>query len=213
MTLSRILVVEDHPLLRSGLRLLIERNPALQSVGEATDLASARALCRELKPELILLDLHLPDGNGLPLVREVLSQAPATRVFVLSSDCTPPTVTAAFDAGIHGYVLKSAPLGEIEQALRALSEGLAFLSPQVVGIALRKLRNEPDETPPTVLSPREREMLRGLALGLRTKEVADQMGIQIKTAETFRRRLMKKLDVTSVADLTRYAIRQGIINA
>ena len=209
---ASLLLVEDHPLLRSGLRQLIQQNPLLAIIGEAEDLDSARAQWLAQQPQLIVLDLHLPDGNGLLLVRELLPRFPQTRILVLSSDATSGTITQAFEAGVHGYVIKSAPLSEMQRALDALRLGHAFLSPEVAAIALRKLRNEPGDTSLSILSPREREMLRGLALGLRTKEVADQMGIQVKTAETFRRRLMQKLKLTSVAELTRYAIRNGIVD-
>lgn len=210
---SRVILIEDHPLLCSGLRKLIATIPELLFVGDAGRKEEAETLWRTAQPDMVVLDLQLVDCNGLELLESCRGETPNAQVLVLSSSATAATVSAAIRAGVAGYILKSEPIAEVERAFRVIAGGHKYFSADILPIAIG-LAQPVDGTPPSsVLSPRERQVLQLLALGLRTKEVAARLGVNTKTAETFRRRLMAKLRLTSIADLTRYAIRQGIISA
>lgn len=211
MALLKVLIVEDHPLLRSGLRLLIGQMPELEVVGETGSKAEALALWRQHAPDLVVLDLHLADGNGFEVMREAPTGSPSPKILVISSDATPSTIRATIKAGVQGYFLKTEPVAELTSAIRTIVEGKMYLSSSVLPIVVG--RSSDSQTVPglEVLSPRELEVLRLLAQGLRTKEVAVQLNVSVKTAETFRRRLVQKLHLSSIAELTRYAIRQGLL--
>lgn len=211
MTPLKTLIIEDHPLLRSGLRLLIAQLPELTVVGETGTKTEAISLWRQHSPDLVVLDLHLADGSGIELIRSVPSPEHTAKILVISSDATPSTINAVLKAGVQGYFLKTEPVSELTTAIRTIIAGKMFLSPSVVPIVLGRRLDTQADPGLEVLSPREREVLRYLALGLRTKEVAAELDISVKTAETFRRRLIKKLQISSIAELTRYAIRQGVL--
>jgi len=207
----KTLIIEDHPLLRSGLRLLIGQLPELEIVGETGTKAEAIELWQRQAPDLVVLDLHLTDGSGMEVLHHSPALGPTAKILVISSDVTPSTIHAVLKAGVQGYFLKTEPVSELTAALRTIIAGKMYLSPSVVPIILG--RGAEAQTAPglEVLSPRELEVLGLLARGLRTKEVAAELEVSVKTAETFRRRLIKKLHLNSIAELTRYAIRQGIL--
>ncbi len=209
---SRVLLVDDHRLFQQSLRLLLEHQLGLIVAAEAQTGAEALAHVVREAFDLILMDVHLPDANGIDISRRILEKRRDARIIVLSSDADPLRVDDALLAGVMGYVLKLNAVEELQQAIAAVGAGTRYLSPEANAALLagyRQLREAPPAAPP--LSPREREVVRLMAAGQRTKEIAAALGISVKSAETYRRRLMQKLGLFSVAEITRYAVREGIV--
>ncbi len=208
-----VLLVDDHRLVRRGFRLLLEQDAELEVVGEAGDGEAALALIRSTKPEVVIMDIHLPGTGGIEVSRLALQEFPTLKIVVLSADADTQLVNEALRAGVSGYVLKESAPEELPRAIAAVRADRLYFSPEVASMALldyrRSLTEEGNRRPQ--LSPQEREVLRLLATGLRTKEIATEMTISVKTAETYRRRLSQKLGCQSVAELTRYAIREGLV--
>jgi DNA-binding NarL/FixJ family response regulator len=215
-TSLRILLVDDHRMLREGLRALLSREPGYIVVAEAGDGDSALKAVRRDPPDLIVLDVHLPDMNGIEVARRILAVFPEVKVVILSSDHSHNCVHEALLAGVSGYVLKENATEELLRAIHTVVGGQLYLCPEVGTEIIASYRRGqlPNLAPPApLLSGREREVLKLLADGLRTKEIADHLGVSAKTVETYRHRLMEKLQLPSVAELTRYAIREGIVQA
>lgn len=207
---KRILLVDDHQMFQQALRLLIEQQLGLKVAAEAQTGTDALAHVEREAFDLILMDIHLPDANGIDISRRILERRSDARIIVLSSDADPLRVDEALIAGVMGYVLKTSALMELQHAIATVSAGTRYLSPEANAALLagyRHLRDAPSTTP---LSPREREVVRLIATGQRTKEIAANLGIGVKSAETYRRRVMQKLGLFSVAELTRYALREGL---
>jgi DNA-binding NarL/FixJ family response regulator len=211
---TRILLVDDHRILRDGLRALLARHHEFRVIGEAGDGASTLRAVRSQPPDLVLLDVHLPDMSGIEVARRILAVFPEIKVVVLSSDHSHDCVHEALLAGVSGYVLKDNATDELVRALHAVAAGQLYLCPEVSTDIVASYRNGllPNVAPPQpLLSERELQVLKLLADGLRTKEIADNLGIGAKSVETYRARLMGKLKLGSVAELTRYAVREGIV--
>lgn len=211
---TRLLLVDDHRILRDGLRALLSRHPDFLVIGEAGDGASALRAVRSQPPDIVVLDVRLPDMSGIEVARRILAVFSEVRVIMLSSDHSHACVHEALLAGVSGYVLKDNATDELIRALRAVAAKQLYLCPEVSTDVVASYRRGqfPNIDPPRqLLSERELQVLRLLAEGLRTKEIADRLGVGAKTVETYRARLMEKLKLTSIAELTRYAIREGII--
>lgn len=211
---TRLLLVDDHRILRDGLRALLARHPEFLVIGEAGDGASALRAVRSQPPNIVVLDVHLPDMSGIEVARRILAVFSEVKVVVLSSDQSHGSVHEALLAGVSGYVLKDNATDELVRALRSVAAGQLYLCPEVSTDIVASYRSGqlPNVTPPQpILSERELQVLKHLADGLRTKEIADRLGVGAKTVETYRARLMEKLKLTSVAELTRYAVREGIV--
>ena len=208
---KRVLLVDDHRLFQQALRLLLEQQLGLTVAAEAQTGAEALAHAEREAFDFIVMDVHLPDANGIDISRRILEIRRDARIIVLSSDADPLRVDDALLAGVMGYVLKINATAELERAFAAVDTGTRYLSPEANAALLagyRRLRESPAATAP--LSPREREVVRLIATGQRTKEIAAALGIGVKSAETYRRRVMQKLGLFSVAELTRYALREGL---
>jgi DNA-binding NarL/FixJ family response regulator len=206
-----VLLVDDHRLFQQSLRLLLEHQMGLSVAAEAQTGAQALAHVEREAFDFILMDIHLPDANGIDISRRILEIRRDARIIVLSTDSDPLRVDDALLAGIMGYVLKTNAAEELQRAITSVDAGTRYLSPEANAALLagyRRLREAPVATPP--LSPREREVVRLIAAGERTKEIAASLGIGVKSAETYRRRLMQKLGLYSVAEITRYAVREGL---
>ena len=209
----RVLVVDDHAIVRQGLRRLLESEAGVTVVGEADDGRTACQLAREITPDLVIMDIQMPGLNGLDATRKLLADRPETRVLVLSMYTARRFVTRALDAGARGYVAKDCAHEEIAAAVRTVSRGGIYLSPQVADPALEEYNRRAGESAhhgAAALSPREREVLQLLAEGAGRRDIARELGINVKTAESHRQNLMRKLDLHSVAELTKFAIREGI---
>jgi len=215
----RILLVYDHQMLRQGLRELISVQPGLRVVGEADSGPSAIGQIRASAPppDLVLMDLQLPGEGGVAVTRLLRAEFQAVRVIALSGDAEPELLLDALYAGVSGYVLKNDGANELFRAIHAVMDQQLYLSPKVAAAAIRYFmksftRRKP-ASPGVVLSGRERLLLRLVAEGRRNKEIAGDMAVTAKSVETYRFRLMKKLGFGSTAEMIRYAIREGIVQA
>jgi DNA-binding NarL/FixJ family response regulator len=207
----RILIVDDHAVVRSGLRLLLEAEDDLEPVGEAGNVRDAVFQARALQPDVVLMDVVMPDGSGLDVVPKILHERPGTKVLVLSMQDDPQYVRQAFAAGASGYVLKEAADVEVVAAIREVARGGRYVNPELgarLVSADSDARRRAEEDP---LSDREREVLRLLALGHTNQEIAGQLYISVRTAETHRAHIMQKLHLASRAELVRYALAQGML--
>jgi len=209
----KILLVDDHNLVRQGVRMLLEHQPGLVVVGEAGDGNSAVQQLKTLSPDIVILDVHLPGENGVQVSRRLLAEAPAVKIIVLSADPNLALVHAALLAGVSGYVTKDQNGEELLRAIRAVCDHQIYLSPVLVSAVVvdyKQVLHERVEADRHLLSNQERQLLKGIAEGKRNKEIAAESGASLKTVEASRSRLMKKLGCRSPAELVRYAIREGI---
>jgi two-component system response regulator NreC len=210
-----ILLVDDHSVVRAGLRSVLAREAFAHSITEAASLAEARQAIARTHPRLIILDLSLPDGTGLQLLAEL--PRPAPPVLIVSMHTERRYVCDALRAGAQGYLAKENASEELAPAVRALLAGGAYLSPGIARLVVEELRQRPATsaatTPPPALSARETEVLCDLAQGLSTKEIGSRLALSPKTIEAHRIHLMRKLQLGSIADLTRFAIRHGLVQA
>jgi DNA-binding NarL/FixJ family response regulator len=209
----RVILADDHTLVRAGLRKLLESVPQVDVVGEAQDGLELLELAAKLKPDLVVLDIAMPGLNGLEAAARLQRSAPATRVLVLSMHQSEEYVRQALRSGASGYLLKDAAPLELEMALAAVMRGETYLSPAVskgvVSDYVKRLRDE--DNPGAQLTSRQREVLQLIAEGQSTKEIARRLDLSVKTVETHRTQLMKQLDIHEVAGLVRYAMRSGLI--
>jgi two-component system, NarL family, response regulator NreC len=207
----RVLIVDDHAVVRSGLRLLLDAEDDLEPVGEAGSARDAVFQARALKPDVILLDVVMPEQNGLEVLPQLKHESPEVRVLILSMQDEPRYVREAFAAGASGYVLKEAADNELVAAVREVAGGGRYVNPELgarLVAADAEAERRAEEDP---LSDREREVLRMLALGHTNQEIAKQLYISVRTAETHRAHIMQKLRLTSRAELVRYALDQGLL--
>jgi DNA-binding NarL/FixJ family response regulator len=209
----RVLLVDDHQMFREGLRSLLAADPEIQVVGEADSGRTALKLACEAKPNITVMDVSMPDLNGIEATRQIKAAVPHTRVIALSAHSDRRFVARMLEAGASGYLLKDCAFDELTRAIRSVSKNLTYLSPAVAAGVVedslgRTLPPQPQGT--AALTPRHREVLQLVAEGLTTKQIAARLHVSVKTVETHRQQLMKRLDVQSVADLTKHAIREGL---
>lgn len=208
----RVLLVDDHTLVRSGIRALLENLPQIEVVGEASNGHEALALASRRRPNVVLMDVAMPEFSGIETLRRMRKVAPRTRVLMLSMHANDDYVRQTVRDGAGGYLLKDAAATELEAAVAAVARGELYLSPTLRARHASVGRTgEPD--PSIELSRRQREVLRLIAEGRTTKEVAEALNVSVKTVETHRMQLMKRLDIHNVAGLVRYAIRSGVVNS
>jgi len=209
----KILLADDHPILLQGLRAVLTYQPKLTLAGEATTCEMALTLVEKLKPDLVVMDVHMPDGCGISTAREILRSQPSVKVVIFSSDPDHTLVDEAMKAGVGGYVLKDCGADELLHAIDVVMAGKLYLSPAVsAGIMedhIKILRKATEPAKPS-LTEREKHLLQLIAEGHRNKEMADLLNLSPNSIETYRARLMKKVDCPSTAELVRFAIREGI---
>lgn len=214
----RLVLVDDHVIVREGLRHVLEEAPEFAIVGEGATAAEAIALAGSLHPDVIVLDISMPGGSGLHAVPEILERAPQTRILMLSVHDDAEYILESVRVGAHGYCRKDSAPDELRRAIKTVHEGDTYFSALVaqrVAQALREGKSARDAEPPTppgteVLSPRELEVLRLIAQGRANKEIGAQLGISTRTVEAHRQALMKKLGIHTVAGLTRYCFEHEI---
>jgi DNA-binding NarL/FixJ family response regulator len=208
----RVLIVDDHAILRSGLRLMLEGMTCVQGVDEAGSCLTALNKIAANPPEMVLMDSHMPEIDGIEGTRRILSQYPNIKVIMLSGDSNVQLIVDALQAGARAYVIKENSPEEIAHAIQAVQAGKGYFSPEVAA-AIAKHFRETSLTPPppkASLSEQEKRLLQLIAQGQRNKEIADHLNLSTKSVEAYRSRLMAKLGCASPAELTRYAIREGI---
>lgn len=212
---TRILLAEDHALVRQGVRALLAAIDDFEVVGEAANGREALKLIRALAPEVALMDISMPELNGLDATARALREQPQLKVIIVSMHATEAYVLEALRAGAAGYLLKDGDAQELERAIRAVARGERYLTPAVSQHVIERfMRTERGETAPAAeaLSPRQREVLQLIAEGKSTRDIANRLNLSVKTVETHRAQLMQRLDIFDVAGLTRYAIRTGLID-
>jgi DNA-binding NarL/FixJ family response regulator len=206
---TRLLLADDHALVRQGLMAFLERQ-GFQIVGEASDGQEAVRLAVKSQPDVAVLDISMPVLNGVDAARELKKSSPKTKVILLTKHEEDQYVTEALRAGVRGYVLKSQVASDLVTAIQEVCRGSIYLSPCISNTVVDAYLTKKDG-PADPLSARERQVLQLVGEGRSTKEVAVQLGVSVKTAESHRARLMRKLDIHETASLVRYAIRRGLI--
>lgn len=218
MTKTRILIADDHALLRSGLRLLIESQADLEIVGESCDLSTTREAVRALRPDILTLDLGMPGGSCLKLIDHLVHEFPRMRILVLTMHDDPAYVRAALAAGAAGYVVKSAVDSQILRAVRTVQSGGIYAEIESDASGVRRVTPasataRDSRSALDLLSEREREVLQWVARGYTSQAIAEKLFLSAKTVESYRARLMAKLGLTNRADLTRLALESGLLDA
>ena len=210
----RILIADDHEVVRRGIRALIENHAGWEVCGEAIDGTDAVQKAHELHPDMALLDVGMPRLNGLDAARQILATAPQTRVLILTMHESEQIVREVLEVGARGFLLKSDAARDLVAAVRALEQRTTFFTSRVAEMVLSGfLETRVDVSRPRKdrLTPREREVVQLLSEGKTSKEIATQLKLSVKTAETHRTNVMRKLDLHSVADLVRYAVRNNLV--
>ncbi len=210
-----VFLVEDHKIVRDGLKTIIERYPEFRVIGEAEDGSSAIGLCKKLHPDVVIMDIGLPGLNGIEATTEIIRYCPNTKVMILSMYDDENSVVAAFRSGARAFLLKKASSGDLLDALRAVSKGGSYLSSQVSDHLLTRIQRGDLEAralpgPLDALSPREQQVLRMVAEGKTSKDIAVMLNLGLQTVRTYRKTLMKKIGVTNIAGLTQVALSAGL---
>ncbi len=207
----KIILADDHKIVRQGLRTMLEKESDIEVLGEADDGRMAVRLARELSPQVVIMDVGMPDLNGIEATRQVLAECPGVKVVALSMHSDRRFVMNMLKAGASGYLLKDSAFEELATAIRMVLTNKIYLSTEIANVVIKDyLQGGGDESVFSVLSPREREVLQLMAEGKSSRQIADHLNISIKTVETHRMQIMHKLEIYSVAELTKYAIREGL---
>jgi DNA-binding NarL/FixJ family response regulator len=209
----KILIADDHQILRQGLRTLIEKDPDLKVVAEAEDGRKTVRLVEELQPQVVIMDVNMPELNGIEATRQIIAKAPGVKVIALSMHTDRRFVINMMRAGASGYLLKDCAFEELSQAIRLVLDNKTYLSPGVAEIIIKDyVAGLPQQGSAaySVLTPREREVLQLMAEGKSTSQIAEVIHVSVKTVETHRQQIMHKLGIRSIAELTKFAIREGL---
>ncbi|OGS07553.1 MAG: DNA-binding response regulator [Elusimicrobia bacterium RIFOXYA12_FULL_51_18] len=212
---KKILICDDHKIFREGLRALLEKQPGIKVIGEARDGIESVRLAKELSPDIVIMDISMPGLNGIEASRKLAKTRKAARIIALSMHNDRKYVTEIFKAGARAYLLKDSAFEELLDAIKAVNCGRFFLSAGITSLVLSDYIKGPagdPRSPFTILSAREREVLQLLAEGLRTKEISHKLDLSVKTVETHRKKIMEKIGITSIAGLTRYAVKEGLVS-
>jgi DNA-binding NarL/FixJ family response regulator len=210
----RVLLVDDHSLVRAGIRSLLEKSPGVEVVGEASNGRQALELVRSKLPNLVLMDIAMADLGGLETLPRIVKSLPSVKVVILSAHANEEYVIRALRSGASGYMLKDAATVELELVINAVAQGKIYLSPSISRTVIDSYlaRVSGEVSPLEQLTSRQREILQLIAEGKNTKEIAHTLGISVKTVETHRLQLMARLDIHDVPGLVRYAIRSGLVS-
>lgn len=207
-----ILLVDDHKILRQGLRTLLAREVDMEVVAEAEDGRDAVRLVRELSPQVVIMDVGMPDLNGIEATRQILQESPETKIIALSMHSDRRFVTNMIKAGAHGYLLKDSAFEELATAIRVVMARKTYLSHEIAHVVVKDYVKGGKDDPSvfSVLSPREREVLQLMAEGKTNRQIAETLNVSLKTVETHRQQIMNKLEIHNIVELTKYAIREGL---
>ena len=212
----RILLADDHAIVRHGLIRAIQQEDDMEVVGQARDGLSTVEKARELSPDIVLMDISMPDLNGIEATRQIRRESPEVKVIVLSMHSAKHFVTETFKVGAMGYLLKDCDYDELTRAIRTVAQGKAYLSPSISDVVIEDMiynEEEKTHTAFNLLTPREREVLQLMAEGNTTKQIGLRLYISPKTVEAHRLRVMNKLAIDNIAQLTKYAIQEGLTSA
>jgi DNA-binding NarL/FixJ family response regulator len=209
----RVVLADDHKIMREGLCSLLRSDPRVEIVGVAEDGRSAIQLVREQKPDVVVMDVAMPDLNGIDAARRIKADMPEVRILALSMHSDKRYISSMLQAGASGYLLKDCAFKELVQAIHTVARRQVYLSPSIASLVtddyVRQLMVK-DGSPASLLSPKEREVLQLMAEGHSTKQIATTMNLSVKTIETHRQQVMEKLGLHSIAELTKFAIREGL---
>jgi two-component system response regulator NreC len=209
----KIILADDHQIVRQGLRTLLTAEPDMKIVGEADNGRAALRLAQELAPQVVIMDVSMPDLNGIEATRQILADHPGIKVIALSMHSDSLFVLNMLKSGASGYLLKDCALEELVKAIRTVVRQKTYLSPGVSDILIKDFAttwSDNSSSAFSILTTREREVLQLMAEGRTTNQIADQLCVSVKTVEAHRKQVMNKLGIHSVAELTKYAIRQGL---
>lgn len=208
-----ILIADDHKIVRDGLRALLEKEPGMKVVAEGENGRMAVKLALELSPQVVIMDIGMPDLNGIEATRRIISENPAVKLIALSMHSDKRFVAEMFKAGASAYLLKDCAFEELSHAVRVVTRGQVYLSPEIAGPVMQdyiqKLAHS-EHSVSSILTAREREVLQLLAEGNSTRQMASTLNLSVKTVETHRQQIMNKLRINNVAELIKYAIREGL---
>ena len=211
----RILLADDHKIVRDGLRTLIGKEAGMEVIGEAENGRKALKMAEKIRPNVVIIDVTMPDMNGIEATKKMVTEVPGVKVIALSMHSDRRFVLGMLEAGASGYLMKDCAFDELAKAVRSVSTGQTYLSPSIADVLVKGYLDKVNEKLSVARSPlteREREILQLLAEGRSSKEIAAHIGVSVKTVETHRRNMMQKLNMRSVAELTKYAIREGLIS-
>lgn len=208
----RILLADDHQMVREGIRSLLEKEDDVEVVGEAEEGRKAVELVRELQPDVVVMDITMPNLNGVDATRQIISEFPRTKVIALSMHFSKIFVVNMLKAGALGYILKGDPSEELVESVRTVSGGGAYFSPKAAKIVTEVLANPLPDSPLDVLKLREREVFQLICEGKNTKQIALELHVSVKTIEATRRKIIEKLDANSIPELVIIAIENGVIS-
>ena len=211
----RILVADDHTIIRNGLRALLDSEPDMEVVAEAEDGRKTVQLARKLSPDVVIMDVTMPDLNGIEATRQILAESPDIKVIALSMHHHEQFVTEMFKAGASGYMLKDCSVEELTTAIRTAKRGDIYMSPSAATVIIRKYVNQLadlHESAKPLLTPREREVVQLVSEGKTSKEIASTLFISVKTVGTHKQHILEKLNLKSNADLIKYAFKKGLIH-
>lgn len=211
----KVILVDDHHIVREGLRSLIENQADMNVVGEAENGRVAVQLVNEIHPDVVVMDVGMPELNGIDATRQILTENPTIKVIGLSMHADRRYIMEMLKVGASGYLLKDCAFEELVVAVRTVKSNQIFLSPKIENLILKDYvyrLKKGDHSAYSILTVREREVLQLIAEGKTTKQIADTLKISSKTVETYRQQMMEKLDIFSIADLTKYAIREGLVS-
>ena len=215
---TNILIVDDHPLFREGIKAIIERDTRFEIIGETGNVQEGIRMAKKLKPHLMLVDISLPDQSGIHLTQEVRGNLPDTKIMIVSMHSKINYIAEAFQAGATGYIVKDSASDRLLEALEIIAKGEYFLDSSISPQVVKKLVESPvkgrknTDSAYSALTPREQEVMRMLAEGISKKEIADKLFISTKTVENHRTNIMKKLGLHSTMELVRYAAKLGLID-
>ncbi len=210
---TRILLADDHTLLREGLRSLIEEQPDMTVIAEAEDGRSTVQLAMQLTPDIVVMDISMPGMNGMEATRQITAKDPGIKILALSMHTDRRFIVEMLSAGASGYLLKDCAFEELISAIHALADQRTYLSPKISDVVVKDYSCRSSKSTLSalsMLSPRECEVLRLLAEGKSTREIASALHVGVKTIETYRQQIMEKLDIHTIAELTKFAVREGL---
>lgn len=210
---TKILLVDDHKILRDGICSLVKGYDDMEVVGEAADGRTAIRLVQELSPDVVIMDISMPDLNGIDATRRIIADYPNVKIIALSMHYDKQFVSEIFKAGASGYLIKDSAFDELEHAVRIVMDGKTYINPQIASLVVESLvtQSAPSNHQAfSLLTEREREVLQLIAEGKSTKQIASDLNVSAKTVESHRRQVMGKLNIRNVAELTKYAIREGL---